>query len=524
MNKTAVIVIGFCLLVLFGVPLFFQGDKDSPPADADRVIIITPHNEQIRYEFAQGFSNWYKKEFGEDAVVVWSVPGGTSEIRRMLQSQYAHALESGKNIGGEADLVFGGGSYEHGVLKEEITKKVNGEELTTTISVPAMIDQQFLDEVYGENVIGDKTVYDPEGYWHGLALSGFGIVYNNEVLHELGIDSPTTWDALCNPELAGRLALVNPAQSGSVTTAFEAILNNLGWERGWQILRRAAANARYFSASSLKPPADVSQGDATMGVCIDFYGRYQSQAVKSSGGGDRVGYVDPPGATMIDPDPISLLRGAPNEALALEFIKYCMTLEAQALWQFATDDNVDYLGPTQFELRRMPVRREIYTSYMDRMVDQVNPYETARKSPFPDRNMRAFISPLFSAMAMDNHDQLIDAWRAIVNHPAYPDTDEIVTAEDVDDPQLHEMLAAFDAMPAFLTDTQELESLETPTKRKAMKYGWLRDQWKDVQWVDDDGMKKRLWDEEDQGSNALKREASKFFKQNYKSIIEAKVR
>ena len=515
MNKTAVIIIGVCLAILFGVPLFFRGDVDSMPSDAAKVIIISPHNEQIRHEFGLGFSRWYKEKYGEDAVVVWSVPGGTSEIRRMLQSQYGHAIETGKKPGGDADLVFGGGSYEHGVLKNEITKKYNGEEVTTTISVPVKIDQEILEEVYGENLIGDITLYDTEGYWHGLALSGFGIVYNNEVLEELGVESPVGWEALCNPKLIGRLALVNPAQSGSVTTAFEAILKNLGWKRGWQVLRRAAANARYFSASSLKPPADVSQGDAAMGVCIDFYGRYQSQAVKRSGGGDRIGYIDPPSATMIDPDPISLLRGAPNEELALQFIEYCMTKEAQALWQFsATDDASDGLGPDQFELRRMPVRREMYSSYMHRMIDQVNPYETARPAPYPDRNMRAFIAPLFSGMAMNHHDELTHAWRAIIEHPAYPDTIDIVTAEDVDDPQLHEMLVAFDAMPFIRTNENTELSMDTPEDRKTLKYGWLRDQW----------IGEGLWHPEDHGVSALQRESARFYLQNYESIIEANER
>ncbi|MBC8200556.1 MAG: extracellular solute-binding protein, partial [Planctomycetes bacterium] len=412
---------------------------------------------------------------------------------------------------GEADLLFGGGSYEHGVLKKTIAAKRDGNEVSTTISVPATVDKALLIEVYGDNNIGDITIYDPEGYWHGLALSGFGIVYNNEVLADLGIEQPKKWEALCNPELFGKLALVNPAQSGSVTTAFEAILKNLGWELGWQVLRRAAANARYFSASSLKPPADVSQGDAAMGVCIDFYGRYQAQAVKSSGGGDRVGYIDPPSATMIDPDPISLLRGAPNEEMALRFITYCMTTEAQTLWQFEVEDTIeDTLGPVTFELRRMPVRREMYAKYMDRMVDKVNPYESARPAPYPDRNMRAFIAPIFSAMAMDNHEELIHAWAAIIHHPAYPDTVAIVTADDVDDLQLKEMLVAFDAMPLIPTNTGGELSMDSQEDRKTLKYGWLRDQWIE------DG----LWHPQEYGSTALKRLAAVFFQRQYETIIE----
>ena len=510
MNKPAVICIGICLAILFGVPLFFRGDYVALPSDAVKVIIISPHNEQIRHEFGQGFSRWHLETYGELAEVIWSVPGGTSEIRRMLQSQYTHALETGKEPGGEADLVFGGGSYEHGVFKKPITASYDGQEVTSTISVPVSIDQELIDEVYGENTIGDITIYDPDGYWHGLALSGFGIVYNNELLAELEIDPPIAWEALCNPALFGKLALVNPAQSGSVTTAFEAILRNLGWKRGWQVLRRSAANARYFSASSLKPPADVSQGDAVMGICIDFYGRYQAQAVKSSGGGDRVGYIDPPSATMIDPDPISLLRGAPNEDIAILFIEYCMTKEAQSLWQFEVDDNIeDGLGPITFELRRLPVRREMYAKYMDRMVDQVKPYETARPAPFPDRNMRAFIAPVFSAMAMDNHDELMDAWQAIVLHPSYPDTVELVTSDDVDDAELKRMLKAFDAMPLIPTNSGSELAMDTPENRKTLKYGWLRDQWVD------DG----LWHPEDHGNAALKRTMSSYFKNQYKRVI-----
>lgn len=504
-------MISICLAILFGVPLLFRSDRVTPPTDAAMVIIISPHNEQIRHEFGLGFSRWHLDKFDEPAQVVWSVPGGTSEIRRMLQSQYRHALETENTPGGEADLVFGGGSYEHGVLKKVIKAKIDGEEVTTTISVPASIEQSILDDVYGENLIGDIVLYDPEGYWHGLALSGFGIVYNNEVLATLNIESPTTWEELCNPKLLGRLALVNPAQSGSVTTAFEAILKNLGWKRGWRVLRRAAANARYFSASSLKPPADVSQGDAAMGICIDFYGRYQSQAVKSSGGGNRVGYVDPPSATMIDPDPISMLRGAPNEEMALRFIEYCMTMEAQSLWQFQVEDEIDDgLGPDAWELRRMPVRREMYSLYMNRMVDQLNPYETARPAPFPDNNMRAFIAPIFSAMAMDNHDELVDAWKDILKHPAYPDTPGIVTSRDVEDAELSAMLLQFDAMPSFLSNDQVELSMDSPENRKLLKYGWLRDQW-----IEDD-----LWHPEDHGSAALKRNAGDYFRNQYMKVID----
>ncbi|MCH2147693.1 MAG: hypothetical protein MK073_07755, partial [Phycisphaerales bacterium] len=187
MNKRAVAIIVGCLIVLFGVPMYFQEERDAVDKGAANVIIITPHNEQIRFEFARAFEQWHSEVYGQDVNVVWSVPGGTSEIRRMLQSQYKHALESGHPVGGEADLVFGGGSYEHTVLSKSIDVEQDGELLTTTITAPFHIDSALLDDVYPQKEIGDTPLYDPNGYWYGVALSGFGIVYNNHVLEELGV-------------------------------------------------------------------------------------------------------------------------------------------------------------------------------------------------------------------------------------------------------------------------------------------------------------------------------------------------
>ncbi len=508
MNKRAVAIIVGCLIVLFGVPMYFQEEQDVVNPNAKQVIIITPHNEQIRYEFGRAFEAWHSKEYEEDIEVVWSVPGGTSEIRRMLQSQYKHALETGHPVGGEADLVFGGGSYEHTVLSNPIEVERDGELLSTTITTPFHLDDLYLEEVYPKKEIGDTPLYNSDGYWYGVALSGFGIVYNNHVLDALGIEAPESWEALCNPKLFGHVALVNPAQSGSVTTAFEAILKNLGWERGWQVLRRAAANARYFSASSLKPPADVSQGDAAMGVCIDFYGRYQSQAIKRMGGGGRIGYIDPPGTTMIDPDPISLMRGAPNRVYAERFITFCLTEIAQALWQFKVSNEIE-LGPNEWELRRLPVRSSMYELHMDKLIDQVNPYEHAVKAPYPDRNMRAFIAPVFSGMAMDFHELLSETWRAIITHPSYPNHSGIVIADDVVDVELKQMLIAFDAMPLVQTP-EGIVQLDTASNRSIVKKGWLRDGYVALEY----------WDREEKGLRAFQNIVAKFFKNQYESILE----
>ncbi|MFG0252072.1 MAG: ABC transporter substrate-binding protein [Phycisphaerales bacterium JB038] len=459
MDATKIGVV-IALLIVIGVPFLFRPEEAAVPANAERLIIITPHNEQICYEFGRAFSDWHEREHGTPAHVDWRTPGGTSEIRKQLEASYAAALREGKidregNLAeGQSmsfDLMFGGGSYDHGKLVR-FSALIDDERVAVPISQPVRFEDDWFEATYGENDISGEPLYHPEKYWCDTALSAFGIVYNRDALASIGIEeAPVVWADLTDYRYFTWIGLANPAQSGSIMTTYDAILRRMGWVEGWQVLRRCAANSRYYAASSSKVPIDVSQGAAAAGMCIDFYGRYQSQAVLDAAHGDelaygdRVGYVDPPNLTAIDADPISLLRGAPHRDLAERFVEFCLTDEAQALWQFPRTE--EGLGPRQFELRRMPVKRSMYRDYGERFRDQVNPFELAEPFENTDRNVRSMIAILFSSMAMDIHEDMQAAWRALNE-----EEDEAVRAE---------MLALFDALPVHITaEGEELDLAE----------------------------------------------------------------
>ena len=502
-----------CFLVVLLLPMLIRTGAPAADEGARRqVVIITPHNEQIRTEFANAFERWHLETHQEPVEVVWNVPGGTSEIRRMLQAQATAAMKEGRPAGGDADLVFGGGSYEHSVLKQGVTDMIDGVDQHVPITMPGGLSEQDLLGIYGQRDIAGVPLWDEEGYWYGTALSAFGLIYNRDALEQLDIETePDSWDALVDPRLRTWIALVNPNQSGSITTAFETILERRGWSEGWAILRRASANARDFSASSLKAPTDVSQGDAAIGVCIDFFGRFQSQAIVDHGGGDRVGYIDPPGDPKLDPDPISMLSGAPDPELARRFITFVLSVPGQSLWQFDPDETiVDDLGPNQFALRRLPVLRALHAQYGDRLMDPIDPYANAQPPAYPDRAMRAFIAPIFGAMAMDTHDRLIAAWYEIVSHPAYPNTTGLVTAEMVDDPELKSMLVAFDSMPLVMTPDGNRVGMGEPEARGILKFGWLRGGWD----------AKGLWPGDAEPVRVLRQQFGEFFDTQYRRIIE----
>lgn len=435
------------LLVILGLPMIMgrcsREAQVAPTGDVPTLIVISPHVPQIREEFGRAFSDWHLRTHGSNVRVDFRTVGGTSEILRALEARYNAALAGGKyEIAPDGlvtmqpgaidfDLMFGGGTYDHGRVKSGVTLSSTDDagepvRISVPMSVPAGFTQARLGEWFGDNAVGAGLLYDPDQYWIGTALSGFGVVYNRDLTREiLGKDDLTSFRDLTDPRLAGWVALADPRQSGSITTSMDAILSGFGWEDGWRTLRAMAANTRYFTNSSSKPPIDVSQGEAAAGLAIDFYGRSQSQVVMREGETPettRVGYIDPPGEVSIDADPISILRGGPNPVLARRFLEFCLSDEGQALWDFhatTTDAGADnpltpdgvQLGPRRFELRRMPVRRAFYQPYREHLIDNVDPFDAA--SDTPPAGWRSAIGIMMGAFAVDNHARIGRAWVAL---------------------------------------------------------------------------------------------------------------
>ena len=184
--------------------------------------------------------------------------------------------------------------------------------------------------------------------WFGSVISSFGIVYNRDAIKRLGFAAaPAQWADLGDPRFIGEIALCDPTKSGSITMAFENVIQQqmqaqlpatsseaaavrAGWMTGLQLIQRIGANARYFTDTSQKPPIDVADGDCAAGLCIDFYGNQQAEAVLRRGDSNRVGFTSPVGGTAYSVDPIALLRGAPNRHAAELFLEYALSSTARS--------------------------------------------------------------------------------------------------------------------------------------------------------------------------------------------------
>ena len=92
MAKRAIILL--VLAATIALPFLLRPKKPAMVRADATLVIITPHNEAIRYEFGRAFERWYRQQTGKTVFVDWRVIGGTSEITRYLDGEYTASFQN----------------------------------------------------------------------------------------------------------------------------------------------------------------------------------------------------------------------------------------------------------------------------------------------------------------------------------------------------------------------------------------------------------------------------------------------
>jgi len=199
----------------------------------------------------------------------------------------------------------------------------------------------------------------------------------------------------------------DPRKSGSVHMAYEIILQAYGWEKGWRIITGLGANVRNFTNSAGQVPKDVAIGEVAYGLAIDFY----AWAQVNEAGADKIGFVMPDNLTVINPDCIGILKGAPSRAVAQAFIRFVISAAGQKLWLW-TKGSAD--GPQQFQLNRFSVLPSLYELSPESTAVKLNPFSWHSDFVFDDKLASArwaIVDDLIGAMVIDPKELLGQAWR-----------------------------------------------------------------------------------------------------------------
>ena len=116
-------------------------------------------------------------------------------------------------------------------------------------------------------------MYDKEMRWCGSAVSGFGFLYNIDLLERMKLKPPEKWEELGDKRFYDLVGLADPMQSGSAAASYEMIVQSGGsWVSGWAKLLSILSNAKKFYTGAGDAAEALPSGEVAISTCIDFYG------------------------------------------------------------------------------------------------------------------------------------------------------------------------------------------------------------------------------------------------------------
>jgi len=243
--------------------------------------------------------------------------------------------------------------------------------------------------------VGSYPVNDPEGFYLGQALAGYGIMWNTRYLKANNIPEPKEWADLTKAVYFGHVANSSPSRSGTVHLTVETILQGEGWAKGWEQLMMISGNCAAITERSFGVPDGVSNGQFGVGLVIDFFGL----AAKNSGMPVEFIY---PSVTAIVPANIAMVAGSKSPEGAKRFVQYALSDEGQQLL-------------LQKEISRLPV---LPATYAKAPAGYPNPFNGSIKtkvnfdSDLSESRYYVVLS-MFDQLVTFRHKELVAATKAI---------------------------------------------------------------------------------------------------------------
>jgi len=272
------------------------------PAIEEELVLITPVARTLTDPALADFARYAKEK--------WNVNVKTSALAAGTPVAYGRIVEwKGRP---EADIFWGGESALFDKLAEQ--KLLAKLDLPKAVvdAVPATIGKP-------------KPIFlkDPNGFWIGTVLEPYGLVYHPKLLARLGVPVPKDWDDLLHPKLKGNVAQCAPTRSSSSHATYEVILQRDGDAKGWEWLKRLAANTGIFTARSRDVPSVVARGEFAAGFAVPSYMAFEDRLE-----GHDLRFVAPKTA-WITPEPIGVIAGSKHPKAALAFIEFMLSERGQ---------------------------------------------------------------------------------------------------------------------------------------------------------------------------------------------------
>ena len=286
------------LFIVLSMTLLFLAVSMPEALAADKIGWVGPVYTELAESLTRGFKEYYKKTYDKDVDITFVNPGG-----------WPVCLDKVRLWGGkpDADIFLGAGAPAHEIAKKE------------GLIVP--YQPKDWDKVPAK--WGGMKVKDADYYWTCFAPWIVTNLYNEKVLSKLRLPPPKTWNDLLNPIYRGNIVHTLPYASGTMHETIEILIQAFGEEEAWKYLRLLAAQLARFSTGSTDTTQLTGRGEIPIGIA-----QPQMNAMAARKDGYPVRDLLPE-KTILVPEAVALLKGAPNEATGKIFLDWLFSMEGQ---------------------------------------------------------------------------------------------------------------------------------------------------------------------------------------------------
>lgn len=289
MKRVAWILAVLLTLVLSAPLVLATGVKEAETKELN--VLMTPQE-----EWCQGMKQEFEKKYGIQVNYV-----------RMSSGEALARIRAEKN-NPQFDIWWGGPIDSFVAAKEE--------GLLEAYNSPNY-----------KNLLDQKKYKDADNFWVGIYMGSLAFCTNkNWLATHPGTKAPTSWQDLLRPEFKGQILVAHPSTSGTSYTALATILQIMGEEKGWEYIKRYAAQIHQFTKSGAAPAKFVGQGEGAVGVVFshDIVNEIENYKLPLE-------LTFPQEGTGYEIGGMGLLKGGKNVANAKKWFDWAITAEAQAL-------------------------------------------------------------------------------------------------------------------------------------------------------------------------------------------------
>ncbi len=254
---------------------------------------------------------------------------------------------------------------------------------------PIKVDAQAL-----PGKISRQQQSDPASRYVAVETAAYVLVTNDTYLQQHALVVPQHFEDLADPAYAGHIALPVPSRIGFAPPIYEHWLQQYGWQPGFELMSRIAANAELLGSGGTSIVDKVGSGRAGVGLSMDFFAH-------NAGAQGLAMSIHYPADTLFSPAHLGILAHSQHLREAQTFVDFMLSDAGQKI----------LLEPN---IGRLPMRSSVYRSTGHATF---NPYSMAKVTVPHDIGLglqrQPVVSALFDAAFTNPHAQLKTLWQAI---------------------------------------------------------------------------------------------------------------